>query len=338
MADNFFFSSLEDGWFRANFEEYHLFGYVGDRDRLSDTLTRKSLGRRFIEIFAPRINIGTILNALGNFDMARVDPDKSLAREIINLVTEEESRRTLTELLARQYKQEKKHGTYFDRVSISQLGKNTLFRAPLSSLQDQLISVEGQVVHRSAVSQFSKIVDATLRASQGNWVLSDIPPHGLVEHNSKFKGKLLLLREDKGFTETFGSWLPFCTDIGWYPYVRITGFFDATKIQTDVFPSLSVSLIEYRRPKIYREMRDGITGFAQREFQGNLNYLRDWSDLVLFGYLAPLLFKGSNIQSEDADERVASVMEDFLEKVGQDLPHNLKEFYAAIPKKGIAAD
>jgi hypothetical protein len=77
MPDNFYLSGLDNRrWFGENFENYHLFGYVGDRDRLRDTLQSKSFLRRLFEIVAPRVNIGTILNALAQYNFVKVDPNQ----------------------------------------------------------------------------------------------------------------------------------------------------------------------------------------------------------------------------------------------------------------------
>src|SRR5882724_4884661 len=109
MADRFYLSGLDArGWFGENFEDYHLFGYIGDRDRLLDSLKVKSFLRRLLERFGPRINIGAVVavfNSLAKFDLfkidsAKTDPEKSLAQEIINLVNEEETTRTITQLLS----------------------------------------------------------------------------------------------------------------------------------------------------------------------------------------------------------------------------------------------
>ena len=89
VRDQFFLSGLDKGrWFGEHFEEFHLFGYVGDRERLSEFTSRKSIGRRLLEILGPRINIGSILNALAELPLTSVDLNKTLAKQIIDLVSE----------------------------------------------------------------------------------------------------------------------------------------------------------------------------------------------------------------------------------------------------------
>ncbi len=152
--------------------------------------------------------------------------------------------------------------------------------ADFNSLRGHLISVVGQLVHRSAVAQYSKELDAALRASKGEWLLADLPPHALHKANHRFDGNVLLLTEDQGFTKAFGKFLPFCTDMGWYPYVKVTGFFTNSRLQTEIFPSLSVSLVEYKRPRSYIQVRSALLGFANFEIKSHRNYLKHWSDMV----------------------------------------------------------
>ena len=84
-------------------------------------------------------------------------------------------------------------------------------------------------------------------------------------------------------------------------------------------------------------MRDSLTAFAISEAR-RPNYLDDWSDLILFAYLAPFLFKGSNLKPEEADGEFASVLRKYMEKVGRDLPQHLQEFYDRIPQETATSD
>ncbi len=344
MYDTFLLSAIDidAAWFAGKFEDYHLFGYVGDRGRLSQELRRKSFVRRLIEVFAPRVNIGALLNALAKYELLHVDPGKTLAQDIINLVTEQENQRKLNELLAATYRKGRKSRRYFDTVDRSKLKKVPLFSARFNDLQDCLITVEGQLLHRSAVPQFNPNAAAPLRRSTGEWLLADFPPHALVNSNKEFKGKFLLLVEDPGFSKTFGDYLPFSTDIAWYPYVRITGFFDASHLQTEIFPSLSISLVEYRRPRIFQEIRDPLVRFLHdelygyRHFEGSI-YFKEWSNLLLFAYLTPIVFRGSNLEPADADEELAELMRAYTSLCAQDLPSALTPFYKAFSTVGLNA-
>jgi hypothetical protein len=331
MADEFFLSSLDNGWFSANFEDFHLFGYVGDQQRLLKTVSQKSILRRAVEVFAPRINIASIVNALAHYPLlAAPNPDKTLAREIINIVTSDENQRRLTDLLALTYKRGRRHHTYFDHVSKTWLNKTTLFEASFNELQDRLVTVEGQLVHRTAVGQFSRELEAMLRESNNEWILADWPPHCFVQRNERFSGKVLILHEDPGFSDTFASHLPFSRELAWYPYVRVTGFFDASKLQTELLPSLSISLVEYRRPKVFLEMRATVQHFFESELREQRIYLRDWSNLVLAAYLVPILFAASNLSASEASSEVAVLLCEYRTIVAGDMPKALNAFYGEV--------
>lgn len=332
MVDEFFLTGLDQGrWFSLNFEVFSIFGYVGDREKLLEIMRRKSLLRKVIEVFAPRINLASIINALSPYPLLKSNPQKSIATDIINIVTSEENRRTLTELLARTYTRGRKNHRYFDHVSKKRLNKATLFEASPNALQGQLITVEGQLVHRSTVAQFNSTTAAVLRTSTAEWLLADYPPHAFVNENSRFNGKVLLLREDPGFSDTFANVLPFCRYIGWYPYVRVTGFFDATNVATERLPSLSLSLLEYRRPHILTEVRASLVDFLTSELHGRRIYLKSWSDLIVATYLAPILFAGSNLTAPEADKEMAAVLHDLEAAASNDMPALLKPFYGALP-------
>jgi len=339
MSDNFYFIGMDggNGWFSGNFESYHLFGYLGDRERLHKSMTEKSTFRKVVEAWGPHVNIGSIVNALAHYSLLKVDPDKTLAKEIINIVTSAEHSRTLTQLLEATNKRLQKSHRYFDRVAYDQYGKRTLLadETRLNSLQDQLLTIEGQLVHRSAVGQYSKAVAASLKESKHPWLLADFPPHAFIEDNTKFNGKVLLLREDEGFTQTFGTYLPFCEQLAWYPYVRVTGFLDSSKIATEIYPSLSISLVEYRRPRHLHDIQRDVLHFMEREF-ASPNYLEERSNMLLLGYLFPITFKGSNVGSYEADEAVAQLLRTYHSRVALDLPVALHQFYNALPTPGAA--
>ena len=213
----------------------------------------------------------------------------------------------------------------------SEFQKTRLFSANLNFLEGRLISVEGHLVHRSAISQYSKPFDATLRASKGEWILADFPPHALQQANSSFNGNVLLLTEDVRFTKAFREFLPFSTEIGWYPYVKVTGFFTAARLTNEKLPSLSISLVEYRPPRKYLEIHRSLLAFAKSEIEGRKNYLDDWSDYILFAYLAPIIFSGSNISSGDADSDIAGVLKEYHSQARKDVPVALTNFYESLP-------
>ncbi len=328
--DNYFFTGLDDErWFGRHFQPYLLLGYIGDRKRLQAELEKKSIVRRLVEILAPRLNVGALFKLFTGFNLLGARPGQSIADDMIKLLNERENQRRLVQLMESIYESNRKRGAFFDRVGRESLGRRPLGRGDFNQLKDTLITVEGQLVHRSVVAQYSPTLNAVLRSSKGEWLLADLPPPGLVDANARFKGDVLLLREEEGFTAAFREHLPFCPDIGWYPYVRITGFFDTSLIVTELLPSLSLCLIEYRRPKLFSEERTTCVDFYTRELGETRNYLSRTSDYLLSSYLPPLLFRGSNLRPNEADSALSSLWRTYLQE--PKLPQALRPFYEKLP-------
>jgi hypothetical protein len=291
MPDNFYFSGLDSGaWFSNCFEEYHLFGYIGDRGRLESFQQQKSFGRSLIEIVTPQVKISSLIKLVSGFDLSVIAGAKTenvVAKKIIDLLNEEKHKQQLSKFLVGLYKRSRSKGRYFDSVSHQFNRKLAIYDVPMNSLAGEPIVVEGQLVHREEVSQYSADVAQALSASSGEWVLADFPPHGMVKSNDRFTGQVLQLKEDEGFTRTFGDYLPFCKGIGWYPYCRVIGFFDSSRVQTEVYPTLSISLVEYRRPRLLTNVGPAVYNLLERELNNRI-YLDDWSDDLLAGYLLAL--------------------------------------------------
>lgn len=292
-------------WFENYFENYHLFGYIGDRGNLNQELTKKGFWRKLIEIIVPKVNIATILNSISEINLVKNNSSATIAEEIIELVTEHNNQKKVNEVLENIYKNAKKNKIYFNKVSSFDIQGNTLFKSDFNQLQSRLITVEGQLIHKKSISKYSQTVYKSLNTSPQEWILSDFPPYSFTDNISSFDGKVILLNEDKGFSETFGDLLPFNKDIEWYPYVRITGFFDISKIQTQLYPSMTMCFIEYRRPINYRAKRKNLLDLIQSEIRHPI-YLKDLEDKILLNYLCRIIFKGSNIDFNDLDTELKS--------------------------------
>jgi hypothetical protein len=330
--DKYYFSGLDDGgWLGRNFSDYSLFGYIGDRERLQEAiLQNRSLARKVFEIVLPRLKISSLLTAITGFDLPKFATDSGLAKELFVLLAKEENRRTVYEQLTALQRRALKDERFFQRVARKEWKKAAAMSAPPRKLEDKLVTVEGQLIHRDTVPQHSKTFSATLRASKHEWILCDYPPHALNEKNQQFTGSGLLLQEDAGFSKAFASHLPFNSQIGWYPYVRVTGFYSSAKANTEKLPSLSMSIIEYREPKKLLEVRPDLLRFIGDELKKPI-YLAAWSDLVLFSYLPPLILEGSNVNASEADLELSSVLRTYADNVGSDIPSTLTKFYGALP-------
>lgn len=330
MKNGFYCHKLKNDWFDRNFYDYSLFGFIGDRERLQDAiLHNRSLARKVFEILLPRLRISSLLNTITGFDLLKASTDSGVVKELFDLLTKEENRRTVFEQLTALQQKAKMDSRFFQRVSKCELGKATALPAP-GKLEDKLITVEGQLIHRDSVQQHSRTFDATLRASKHEWILCDFPPHALNEQNESFTGNGLLLLEDTGFSKAFADYLPFNKEVGWYPYVRVTGFYSAAKLNTEKLPSLSISLVEFKPPKKFLEIRSELLAFINSENEQPY-WLKSWSESLLFSYLPPITFAGSNLTPKDVDIPFASTLRAYASKIGSDIPSSLINFYKALP-------
>ena len=123
MSDDFFLSGLDGGWFSNRFDDYVLLGYVGDKARIDAELQNKSMLWKAAALIAPKLRVGSLVKLFTGFDLGKAATDPSLVTSLFNLVSAEEKRRTLTQILAYTYKRERRRGLYFEGF-----GKAFIFR------------------------------------------------------------------------------------------------------------------------------------------------------------------------------------------------------------------
>jgi hypothetical protein len=205
---------------------------------------------------------------------------------------------------------------------------NTVMSGDQRKLHGRLVVVDAQLLNRQTVPQYAPNSAAQLARSSEEWLLSDFPPHDLDEQSSEFKGNLLRLKEDKGFSETFAEYLPFCRRIGWYPYCRVTGFYDSSTIDTEIFPRMSLAFVEYRRPKLFQGVGTGILNFLQSETSHPI-WLSSRSDRVMATYLLPIVTWASNLKEYRVPSTAQSGVKAFVKSVGNDMPKKLIDWYQA---------
>jgi len=78
------------------------------------------------------------------------------------------------------------------------------------------------------------------------------------------------------------------------PYCRIMGFMTQAGSRTEVFPQLSISLVEYRRPKLYTEIAKDIVNLIGREAKHPI-WLRSRTERPYAAYLLPFVTRASNM-------------------------------------------
>jgi hypothetical protein len=321
-----FMVGLDETWFGRHFESWSLFGYIGDRTRVLEYQHTKSLVRKLIELVAPKINIVSLMGKLSGLNIGAGNSESEVAKAIIDLINEEENKRLIYDFLLRAQAHCQSEGRSFDAVEEQLFRTNSVMSGDQRKLDGHLVVVDAQLLNRQTVHQYAPKSAAQLARSSEEWILSDFPPNNLDERNSSFKGNLLRLREDKGFSETFAEYLPFCRRIGWYPYCRVTGFYDSSTRDTEIFPRMSLAFVEYKRPKLYQEVGTEILDFLQRETSRPI-YLASRSDRVTATYLLPIVTWASNLKEYRVPSTAQSGVGAFVTSVGNDMPTKLIDWY-----------
>jgi hypothetical protein len=196
-------------------------------------------------------------------------------------------------------------------------------------LQDRLVTIEGHLIHRDVIQRHNSLAAVPVLKSQSQWFLAGSPPHFQIPGNPGVTGEYVLLGEEKGFTKTFGDYLPFCPDIGWYPKVRVTGFFEAPQPPLATLPTLRIGLVEYRAPFALAAKAADLMNFANAEI-ANPSELANRSDSILFAYLAPILFRGSATPPGSAPPALATALKQYPVQWANDMPQALQPFYSAL--------
>jgi hypothetical protein len=253
------------------------------------------------------------------------EPNK-LVEDLIKVFDEEGNKRTITLFLADTQKRCREGHRYFETVSASDAAKASLAKVSQASLEDQMIVVSGQLVHRDAIKQYNDKMAQTVASLPGEWLLADCPPLGMVSTNNRFDGKLVCLVVEKTFSQIFQQYLPFRKDIGWYPYCRVTGFFKEPGYGEGA-PSLDIVMVEFRRPKPYQAEARDFFSFLEGELKEPL-YLERRPELLSASYVLPLLAKGSSIENFKAEADQRLILQRYRAAAGADLPVALGGWYA----------
>ena len=141
---------------------------------------------------------------------------------------------------------------------------------------------------------------------------------------------MLILSEDKGFTETFGDTLPFCLPISWYPFVRLTGFYSSAQRHRDKFSRLSIAFVEYRLPRNLNDVLSSIKFFIESELNDR-NWLKYSEDFEAFAYLVPILFENANFKPEKTEAALSNILKQYKVTLGANMPNKLISFYDKLP-------
>ncbi len=327
--DDYNFLDITSGWLKERFEEeYSRFPYIGARDKLLQMQKEKSVGRRVLEAVLKRMKITSIVGyitekIIGWRPSQGSEPNK-LAEDLIKVFDEESNKRTIARFLTDIQKKCEKRGRFFATLSVWSQAR--LSKAAQSSLQDEMIVVTGQLVHRDAIAQYNSLMAQTVKDLPGEWLMADFPPNGMVPANDRFDGKVICLITEKKFNDIFQHYLPFRKDIGWYPCCRVTGFFKEAGYGQSA-PSVDLVMAEFRRPKPYQAEGRNYFSFLAGELN-YLNWFESRSVVVVASYVLPLLAKGSSIEDfKVSDPGEKAILQKYIALVGTDLPTALDSWY-----------
>ena len=331
-SDSYSFLGIKSGWVSSRFEDnFSRFPYIGAREKLLQMQKEKGLARRVIETVIKRVKITSLLGYITEKIIGWQPPQGSqpgkLAEDLIKVFDEESNKRTITRFLADTQSRCRKRHRYFETVDIRSASGISLFKVDQSLLQNEMVVVSGQLVHRDTITQYNGQMAQTVANLPGEWLLTDLPPHGMVKANTRFHGKVISLVMEKEFSQIFQRFLPFRKDIGWYPYCRVTGFFKEPGYGQSA-PSLDMVMAEFKRPKPYQAEGRDYFSFLEGELQ-NPNWLKDPSDLLCAIYVPPLLAKGSSIENFKADDpNDKTILQQCAALAGADFPSALGSWYA----------
>jgi hypothetical protein len=331
-ADSYYFSGINNWWLDKKFEpEYSRFPFIGARDRLAAMQKEKGLFRRVAETLLRRVKIKSLLDyvtekLIGWKRSPSTEPNK-LAEELIKVFDEETNKQTTVRFLEEIRKRCQKRGRYFETIGV--YSQASLSRTQQSSLQDEMVVICGQLAHRDAIAQYNAKMAQMVAQLPGEWLLTDFPPHGLVEANERFKGKVVCLTMEKEVGQIFQKYLPFRRDLGWYPYCRVSGFFKEPGHGQGA-SSVELVLAEFRRPKPYQDVGPDYFEFLEKELN-RPNWLKERSEFLCASYVLPLVAKGWNIENFKADSaNQKTVLQQYVAQAGADLPAALAGWYANV--------
>jgi len=321
------------GWLSKRFnDDFGRFPYIGARKRLLKMQQEKSIGRRMFEALSRRAKLTTVLGYVSEKILGWRPPQGSepnkLADELFKILDEERNKQALEKFLTETQNKCRSHHRFFDKVSGWRLVQGGIFAVDQKLLKGEIVVVPGQLVHRDAIAQYNATFAMTVARLPGEWLLADMPPFGMIDDNERFDGNVLSLVTEPDFDRMFRYDLPFRKDIGWYPYCRVTGFFQEPA-SNESMPSLEIIMVEFRRPKPYESEKTSCFSFLKDEVQMP-NYLEKRWEFLCASYMLPLLAKGSNLENFKVSADQKKILQDYVTKAGADLPAALANWYTSV--------
>jgi len=296
-------------------QDYQLLRYIGARDEIFN-----DLGGAWQKIFKGLLtDLGRIAKSLSGVDLSGT----ATLEEISKILDDNKNRATIAEKLRKLQIKLNNESRSFNAVEATQ-GK-ALLSSTAQPPADSLVCVEGCIARGSAIWQYYPPAIVQL-GSPDAWFMTDGPPSMIRQKTYGFGGKFLILDLEPGFESKFNGSMPFWPDIGWYPYIRITGYFRTPSTATRGLPALSVSLLEYRSPKGFLD--------ASRDLAWKLENNRgktDAENAVTMAYLAPLISKAARQPPTATIDELLPILKKLRVEIGAEMPQAISSFYGSLP-------
>jgi hypothetical protein len=301
------------------FHEYELLPFVGQADRLW-----KEFGGFWYRVARGVFSdAGKLVKSLSGIDLT-----SDTAKEILVILEDAENRKVLAEKLASLRSKLQLRTLVYNCVDAKN-GRALLANAPPA---DSLVCVEACLATSSAILDFYPEGTEVLKGPDA-WFLIDGTPNLIHRNNKNITGEFLILDLPKGFDGHFFDRPPFFPDIGWYPAVRITGYFRTASKQTRGLPALTVALIEYRRPIGYLAASDELARLLKNALQPSITGANKQPELETLAWLAPLIYKAHKQVPGSVTDQLLPELKNLQAAVGSGMPKRraIRDFYANLP-------
>lgn len=288
------------------------FEYIGHRDALLEYVKRKGVWQQLLEALGRRISIASLVNDLLDVNLVGSKDKKTIIEEIITIYEKHNANKTLLQWLAQEIGRATRNGRRFTSVSKRLRSETPLSGSDLLAIDSQFIVLEGTICRKDHLAENASLYEAASH-SKCTWVICDFPPVGMNKENSAYRGELVLLETEEGFDDIFGDRAPFSIDIGWFPFVTVSGFLNARRLSSEHFPTLQASIVMYRRPLSPEPNVVKLTAFLQRERQHRI-FLKTLAARVLTYYLVPSMYRCWGIGYDKVAGDLKEILSGFLEE------------------------
>ena len=264
-------------------------------------------------LVSKRVSIANIVNDFAQIDLLSNKDKKTIIEDVLELYDKYDAQRTLTEWFQKESKSALKSGRLFSSVTKCHYSSTT----PISSISQNIIDskfviISGSICCKEALSTNPTLLESASH-SNCDWVLCDYPPLAMTESNPDYKGGIINLRMDKGFENVFSGRVLFDREIGWFPRCTVAGFFNARKTATENFPTITPSLIMYKRTLSPTPHANELIKFISQELKFP-NYLKDFDSRLFLYYLVPTMYKSWGIGYEKIHDDLRALLRKLIEK------------------------